>query len=347
MYHQQKNNNLIFSHFFAAFENEMVQRTFQGIRNERWLYDARIMQKHMDLYLIDLLEKKKLDQVLDYLRYPQRFYADVLHFLIAQKVPNIDEEWQSFRKHLRDAINKAAAVEVDKERAQTFVDQLRKEFVYGYLQNETLGSAFRIDFSGEYEDCDNEEKKEFKEACLKTLIEVLEKQETIKNQREYAEQLSPKVVKHMKKENDKAALPRCDSFCRMCKSLCIEPANHDTQDRPHDAVHQPGGVAVVRYTCSKELDHKTCSQYYEEDGEFYLDGDYTVLYRYRNFAKVFPGWKDPRINEELPLRQYILATYNNEIAKKYNVKPSIKIPPSYSSRTLSSIKKQLEREIAV
>jgi hypothetical protein len=73
----------------------------------------------------------------------------------------------------------------------------------------------------------------------------------------------------------------------------------------------------------------------------------TVPYPYRDYAKVFSGWKDPRINEELPLRQYIFATYNNEIAKKYNKKPSTKIPPSYSSRTLSSIKEQLQREFEV
>jgi hypothetical protein len=69
----------------------------------------------------------------------------------------------------------------------------------------------------------------------------------------------------------------------------------------------------------------TCSQSYEEDRTFHLD-DYTVAY-YRDYAKVFPEWKDPRINEKLPLCEYILATYNKEIAKKYNEKLSTQIPP--------------------
>jgi hypothetical protein len=132
----------------------------------------------------------------------------------------------------------------------------------------------------------------------------------------------------------------------MCESLCIEAANHDIKDRPHDAVHQPKGVAGIHYVRTEELGHLTCSQSYEDDRTFQLD-DSTVSFRYRDYANVFPGWKDPRISEELPLRQYILATYNNEIAKKYNVKPSTKIPPSYSSRTLSEIKDQLKRDIAV
>ncbi|EFX68082.1 hypothetical protein DAPPUDRAFT_114845 [Daphnia pulex] len=272
----------------------------------------------------------------------------MLHLLIAQKVPNLDEEWQTFRSHLRDAINKAAAVNVNKEKAQTFVDHLRKEFLDGYLQSETLHSAFRIDCSGEYEDCDNEEKEEFQEACLTKLIEVLEKQEAITNQKDYAEQLSPKVVTHMKKVNDKASLSRCDAFCPLCKSLCITPpVHHDTQDGPHDTIHQPGGVAGQCYMHTEELNHRTCHQSYEEENSFYLNGDLTVAYPYRDYANVFPGWKDPRINEELPLCEYILATYNNEIAERYNKKPSTQIPSSYSSRTLSDIKEQLEREIVV
>ena len=221
-----------------------------------------------------------------------------------------------------------------------------ENFLDRYLQTKTLGSAFLIKCSGKYEDCDNEEKEEFQEACLKTLIEVVEKQEAIKNQREFSEEMSPKVVQHMKNVNDKAALPRCDASCPLCESLCIESANHDTQDRPHDTVHQPGGVLGLSYIRTDELDHMTCSQSYEEDGSFHLNNDYTVLYRYRDYAKVFPGWKDPRINENSPLCEYILATYNNEMAKKYNVKPLTHIPSSYSSRTLSSMKKQLKKEIA-
>jgi hypothetical protein len=216
------------------------------------------------------------------------------------------------------------------------------------LQTKTLGSAFLIKCSGKYEDCDNEEKEEFQEACLKTLIEVVEKQEAIKNQREFSEEMSPKVVQHMKNVNDKAALPRCDASCPLCESLCIESANHDTQDRPHDTVHQPGGVSGLSYIRTDELDHMTCSQSYQEDGPFYLNGDLTVAFPYtETMPRSFPdGWKDPRINENSPLCEYILATYNNEIAKKYNVKPSTQIPSSYSSRTLSSMKKQLKKEIA-
>jgi hypothetical protein len=323
----------------------MVQKTFQGIRNERWLYDARFMQKHMDLFLIELLEDQQLDKVLDYIRHPKEFYAVVLHRLIAEKIVNVDDEWQSFINHLTQSITKAAAVEVEKGRAQTFVDQLRKEFLDGYLQSEILGTAFAIDCSNEYEDCDNEETDKFQNACLTKLMQVLKGEASIQDEKNYAKELSPKVVQYMITLNDKAALPRCNECCRRCKSLCIEAANHDTKEKPHDAIHQPHGIAGFHYYGSDKLSSKTCSQSYEQDEGFYLNGDYTVSYKYRDFATVFPGWKDPRINEELPLREYIMAKYNEEIAKKYEAKPADDIPASYS-RDLSFIKEQLKRDIA-
>jgi hypothetical protein len=295
--------------------------------------------------LIELLEDELLDKVLDHLGNPKEFYAVVLHRLIAEKIVNVDDEWQSFINQLRQSITQAAAVEVDRRRAQTFVDQLRKEFLDGYLRSETLGSAFSIDCSNEYEDCDNEETDKFNEACLTKLMRVMDKQASIQDEKKYAKELSPKVVRYMITLNVEAALPRCDECCPICKSLCIKAANHDTKEKAHDAIHQPSGVVGFHYIDSKKLFSTTCSQSYEKDGGFYLNGDYTVEYKYRDFATVFPGWKDPRINEELPLREYILATYNKEIAKKYNLKPADDIPASYS-RDLSSIKEQLKRDIA-
>ncbi len=325
----------------------MVQKIFLKIRNERWLHhDARYMQKHMDLHLINLLEDEKLGEALDNIRNPKTFYANVLHRLIAEKVTNVDDEWQSFKKHLGQAIEKAAKVEIDIGKAQTFVDQLRKEFLEGYLQSETLGSAFRMDFSGEYQECDEEERIAFNDACSKKMKEVLEKSVFLQIQGNYAKKLSPKVVQYMIALNDKAALPRCDACCRMCKSLCIEPANHDTQLRPHDAIHQPGGIAGYSYYSTEELVSSTCSQDFEQDRGFYIKENHTVRYKYRDYDKVFPEWKNPKLQEELPVREYILATYNEDIAKKYNKKPAHDIPASYF-RDLKSIKKQLENDIQI
>ena len=232
---------------------------------------------------------------------------------------------------------------VEKDRAQTFVDQLRNEFLKGYLQSEHLASAFLIDYSGEYENCDNEGKTEFQEICVSNLIQMLEDQGSPINQQDFAKELSPEVVEFMKSLNDPATLPRCDAICPMCKSLCIETANHDTDLRPHNAIHQPAGIAGVELITTNELFSTTCSQSYELNETFRPPND-DKWYNYRDFATVFPGWNNPRINEELPLREYILATYNQDIAEMYDLKPCSNIPSKYF-RDLVSIKEQLNREI--
>ncbi|EFX76005.1 hypothetical protein DAPPUDRAFT_322835 [Daphnia pulex] len=254
---------------FSSFEEEMVAKTYRKISNERWIHEARIMHKHMDLYLIDLLEANQIDQVLDYIDDPKTFYTCVLRRLIALKVPNVandvsnEGEWTRFKRQVKDAVKKAALATLDgtnKELAQTFVDKLRDD--------------------GEYEECDNEDKKKFQEDCEKELNEAIENVNSLNDHEGFAKELSPEVV----------------------------------------------------------------DQFYEEDCSFYFSKEDTVAKKYRDFTKIYPSWKDPRINEESPLREYILATYNNKIAEKCGLKPCPDVPQSYF-RVLSTIKEQLKMEI--
>lgn len=148
----------------------------------------------------------------------------------------------------------------------------------------------------------------------------------------------------MKALNDPAAFPRCGASCRLCGSLCIETADHDTNLRPHDAIHQPAGVAGIHCSKSRTLFSETCSQSYECDATFRIHENDQQVFKYRNFDKVFPGWKNPRINEELPVREYILATHNEDLAKKYKMKPCADISSSFF-RSLATVKEQLKREL--
>ena len=333
-----------------AFEKEMIQRTSNAIRNERWLHDARYMHKHIDLFLAGQLKEEKVSEVLEYIREPHSLYVEVLHQLIASKVPtNVDEIWKNFERYLKRAIKNAVlvALEAKSERAQTFVDELRNEFLKdNSLQSGCLAKAFMIDCKGEYEDCDREEKDVFKKTCTSEMALVFHMKDEIlsKNSREAAKEFCPKVVDFMKMLNDPGAMPRCDTYCPVCGSLCIEAANHDVKLKPHDAIHQPGGVAGVHYKESGKLDATTCGQSFEDDRSFFMNKDDTVPYSFREFSNIFPGWKEPRINEELPLREYVFATYNEDIAKKYDALPCSEIPHQYF-RDLSAIIKQLKRDI--
>ena len=232
-------------------------------------------------------------------------------------------------------------------RAQKFVDVLRDEFLKNDgLQSECLAKSFLIDCSGEYEDCDNEDnKEEFQDVCVSELFKVLDRQKSPQNQQQFAKQLSPKVIDYMKTLNDSAAMPRCDACCPLCKSLCIEVANHDTTHKPHDAIHQPGGIAGVYYRETGTLVATTCSESFINDEGFYKSRDDPVVHKYRDFSKVYPEWMDPKINEQMQLRQYILAIYNEDIANKYGFKPCTNIPAHFF-RDLISIRENLKKDTA-
>jgi hypothetical protein len=323
----------------------MIQKAFNIIRDQRWLFDARFMNKHIDLQLIELLDEQKVLEVLCCIKKPQTLYANVLHRLIAQNFTNVEKEWHNFTICLKQAIKKAAlaTTKVESGKAQNFVNQLRNEFLKGGLQNELLASAFLINLSGEYEDCENEENVEFQDVCTNKMLEALDNQEPLKNQEEFVKELSPKVVQYMKIRNDPVALPRCDAYCGLCSSLCIESANHDTSLTPHDAIHQPAGIAGFTNVNDSTLVSKTCSDCHQNNWRFRLS-ETSEWHDYSDYGKVFPGWRVPRINEESPVREYIFAAYNEEIAEKYKKKPCPDVPAKYF-RDLSTIREQLKRDI--
>jgi hypothetical protein len=165
----------------------------------------------------------------------------------------------------------------------------------------------------------------------------------LKNQEEFVKELSPKVVQYMKIRNDPVALPRCDAYCGLCSSLCIESANHDTSLTPHDAIHQPAGIAGFTNVNDSTLVSKTCSDCHQNNWRFRLS-ETSEWHDYSDYGKVFPGWRVPRINEESPVREYIFAAYNEEIAEKYKKKPCPDVPAKYF-RDLSTIREQLKRDI--
>ena len=142
-----------------AFKNEMVAKTSNAIRNERWLHDARFMHKHLDLYLADLLVDENVSKVLNYIRRPHFLYKDVLNRLVTKKVPNVHEEWENFKKNVARLVDKVAKLSVtETNKCQKFVDGLRNEFLE---ESDCLAKAFLIDCSGEYDDCDADEEEEF------------------------------------------------------------------------------------------------------------------------------------------------------------------------------------------
>ena len=88
--------------------------------------------------------------------------------------------------------------------------------------------------------------------------------------------------------------------------------------------------------------YKTCSNAARNNDKFLHNDKWEC---YKDFSKVFPEWKQPSINgEEWPLREYIMATYNERIADEHGRKPCPDVPDHYK-RDLNTIRQNIENEI--
>ena len=366
-----------------AFVHEMIEKTANGIKNEKWLNDARLMHKFMDLLIANTLmyqqDQDRIQKIIYWIDHPKEFHNRILEELTADTVAttNINEAWNVFTITLKRVIQKAAlatdpSADMNITRAQKFVNQLRIEFSKSGLSSAgEIDSALCIDCSGENDDLSSEEDVTFKEIWSRELIRVMDNQRFPINldldlrikKDEYHQppplieytKFSRKVIEYMKSSPftkfGESSRPRCDSCCPICKALCIEAANHDTRITPHNAIHQPAGIVGVSYRVGSDLPDQipnsliatTCSQRYALDRSFYPNPDSEESYSFEEFFMVFPGWKNPLINEDVPLRQYIFAQYNDEIAEQYHMEPCVEIPRNYY-RDLWAIKKQLEMD---
>lgn len=327
-----------------AFEIKMIYLTTYAIRNEKWLNNGKFMQNHIDLYLIELLEDDKLQEVLNLIANLQKLYREVLENLVASKVRKQEEEYQKFieilKKEILQVINSLPSI--GSGRAAYFVETLRNGCVT-ILSSPYLGEKLLINCGEEYEDCDKEDLDVFMKSCEKNLIPAVEAvQLPINNQGHFAKFISSKVVEFMKTQNDAIARPRCDASCPWCGSQCLDSTNHDTKFQLHDTIHQPSGLKGIINLRTNELWPAACSKY-EDEQELYKN-TIIKLGVFKDFETIFPGWKKPKWKESWPLREYIFTTYQEDIAKRYEVKVCREVPSDYK-RELSTIRENLEKEI--
>lgn len=329
-----------------AFEKEMICLTINAIQHEKWLNNGKFMQIHIDLYLIELLEGGKVKQVLDLISKPKKLYRIVLRNLVAKKVPKVEQEYGRFAEALKIQIRQAisSASSTESGRAAYFIELLRDNCIK-VLLSPHLGEQLLINCSGEYQDCGKQDPEDFRKNCENALIHTVDQVDRpLTEQKDFAKYLSTKVVECMKRQNDGASRPRCDASCPWCGSQCFDSDNHDTELKLHDTIHQPSGLNGVHFTNSLILRELACSKY-QDTTELYRHDK--KLGKFKDFETIFPGWRKPKWKESWPLREYIFATYQEDIVKHYQrskVKACTDIPVEYK-RELSTIRENLEREV--
>ena len=258
------------------------------------------------------------------------------------------EQCESFYTQFQTVVRSAvgAALSVKTGRAKKLIDELHSQCLKMFKDN-YLAMHLVTDSDG-YDDCDTEDEDVFRAKCLKLI------QHSALNccwptywKSDWKTELSKQVLLHMRNvRREEVARPRCRAFCPLCRSLCIHPASHDTATVKHDTFHQPQGLTGGRWSCEIRreelrgtLCHQTCSVDFLENNNFKLNGKWT---KYKDFCKVYPDWIDPKLTERLPLREFIFANYQEDLARKYARKPCIDIPTHYHHQ-LETICADLER----
>eukprot|EP00245_Coleochaete_scutata_P003871 TRINITY_DN1586_c0_g1_i1.p1 TRINITY_DN1586_c0_g1~~TRINITY_DN1586_c0_g1_i1.p1 ORF type:complete len:1399 (+),score=355.16 TRINITY_DN1586_c0_g1_i1:622-4197(+) len=141
---------------------------------------------------------------------------------------------------------------------------------------------------------------------------------------------------------------RCTKACPLCYMLCHKVRDHDVADdnsRLHNAVHQPGGLSGriwVEYPKHEdELVHCSCLQSYEGNHRFKHNDTWVP---YKDFAKTFPDWQVPNIQERSHIREYIFYHYHRDIAKRCEKKPCT-IPMDKYAHILDHLANRLDARI--
>ncbi|KAK2720925.1 hypothetical protein QYM36_004718 [Artemia franciscana] len=109
----------------------------------------------------------------------------------------------------------------------------------------------------------------------------------------------------------------CQEPCPLCASLCFLEVSHNGS---HDTFHQPDGLVGWRYVESNKLSAMACNST-PLDHNFILQNGEEWKYAY--FSNKFTNWMQPdRTKPVSDYREYLIRSYNKQIADYYSLKPS-------------------------
>ena len=332
-----------------AFRKELLRTVDLRVRTKTWLSDPKALQARLDLALLQLMDEGKVGKMLENIRKSADFYEEVMIDLIVKEIPDVTKECDLFNAKFKDVVKSAvsAALSEKEGRAKKFIDEINSQCLNMFKDNHLAMNLIK-DSDG-YEGCDYEEEQVFKEQCLQLVEGPLAlKTWPILWDGNWKTKLSKEVLEYMQTvRSEEVARPRCKVACPLCRSLCIHDADHDTLTRKHDTHHQPGGLTGTYWDLETQrvdyrgtLCQQTCANNLMENNRFKFNDEWRS---YQDFGKVYTDWMDPKLLERLPLREYIFANYQEDIAKKYDRKECIDIPADYH-HDLETIRADRERE---
>ncbi|XP_065583796.1 interferon-induced very large GTPase 1-like [Artemia franciscana] len=309
-------------HTNKAFHKEVEEKVMVNLKKKCWPQYPKYVQGHMDLYLIEEVESKGIDEVLYQIQNTSSLKKLTTSRLIGFEIEAVIEtlNWNNFKDNLENCLRNI--YEMGSEDAKTGL----KSF-----QLHELFKSLRIFESTYFTDELTREKNafgwteldklsvHFDQRHINAMIETFSKSDGTLKISNIIDSVWVQLQDNIHFEA--AFCTTCPKLCPLCESPCFLEVSHNGL---HDTFHQPRGLVGWRTIETKKLSDTACNTA-PLDNVFVLNHGTSKeeRWKYSEFSKKFSNWMQPdRTKPVSGYREYLMRRYNKEIAIHYKVNPS-------------------------
>ncbi|OQR80995.1 hypothetical protein THRCLA_11895 [Thraustotheca clavata] len=342
------------------FCNTVAQHLYDDIavdlKKQNWVLNAKAMQALIDKSLIKSFRENNMSEVLDALLKPVDYTKQILDHMIKNQIEQqADDTFSKILTIVQKCINKAAecALKSHVNRTSCFWSTLQTNLQKKLKLSGTSDLVLNMpDVNEMLMNCDASGPEVFTRNDKSLISKILQTLDNEKlNKSSFASKDAARgILKNIFDVSfgaNEGIVPRCGEPCPRCSCPCIKAFNHisASNDR-HDTYHQPGGLVGGHLAINNELFELSCVGAVIKDWlMIFKENDKEIEIPYKDFENVFPTWALPTIQQPLPLREYIFAHCQDELATKYNRKKCSNVPAKYYSHDLDDIERQLNRQL--
>jgi len=239
----------------------------------------------MDLYLIDEIEPKGIDEVISMIKRPRYLKELTAKRLIRFEIEIVLEhlKWDTFKSKLEGCLENTYSTSVNLESRSFQFNQLLKSFqifASKYIADELKNEMNALGWTGLEQMSIEFEARHINGIINKftAVIFSVDKEKVINS------------ILLQLQDNRLFAAAFCTSCveqCHLCRSFCILEISHDGC---HDCFHQPRGLRGAKYIETRKLSQNACNTMPPRH-QFILEND--EKWMYADYSKKFDTWLQP------------------------------------------------------
>jgi len=305
-----------------AYAHSQLLKAFgDAVKNQRWLRDAQALIAEANCDLIEHLERGGLQSVLGALQ-DRKHVEQVQQQLLDKVAPVVADKHEEAKAEVLGSFDALLSQVIQQKVGKVDITgpRLAEMAKDNLLPGFSLAATAYTTMKGHHD----------------SLIDVCKFVSTLRSRVEKGWPAKPwhsapkwsEVREHLVRVQGTNQLNTgCDATCPLCKMFCHFCKGHTEK---HDCYHQPRGL-LGRYWISGKLQDQlvadTCSA--AGDAEFWHNDKYVP---FPQFGATFPHWNQPQlayppeVQANASLRNYLFATYQQDLAIHYDHKPSTVLP---------------------